>query len=122
MEPDRWKGRAKNLGKAPLINHVSRLLWSHPPALPLPFLRPVIELVIDRQQEDFDAAEDFPIVWQPFAVMVRADWTFTHDPADQSGFFKRLRGSHVSRLEAANGPALWNDPAMRFTGGDKENL
>ncbi len=27
MEPDRWKSRAKNLGKAAFVNHGSRLLW-----------------------------------------------------------------------------------------------
>ncbi len=75
MKPNRWKGRAKNLGKTTLVDHASRLRRGHPSALPLRPLRPVIELLLDRQLEHSDAAEDFPIVWQPFAVMVRTDRT-----------------------------------------------
>jgi hypothetical protein len=73
LEPHRREGRAENLSKAAFVNHPSRLLWSHPPALPLHLLRPVIELAIDGEQRHFDAAEGFPIVWQLFAVMVATD-------------------------------------------------
>ena len=99
-EPHCRKCRKKKLSKAAFVDYASRLLRGHPPVYPLRLLRPVIELVIDRQQEHFDTAERVLIVWQPFAVMVGTDWVLFDDRADQAGFFKRFPSGHLSPPEA----------------------
>lgn len=83
----------------------------HPPALSLRLLRPVIELVIDLEQEHIDAAGGVLIVWQPFAVKLATICTLADDPAGKAGVFKRLPDSHLSRPESLNWLTLWNDPA-----------
>ena len=72
------------------MNHASRPLRGHPLALFFRLLPPVVDLLLDRQQEHFDAAENFLIARQPFAVMVGTNSMLADDRADQASL-KRCR-------------------------------